>query len=171
MSTPVITVNISDKGDEISALMRAKKVGSVIVLNHNSNPVGVITERDIVERIASRNLKPSGVKAEEVMSKPLKTIDSKASITDASKIMRSLGVRRLMVVEGSKLVGIVSSDDIVRITPELITIISEESSIGKIRAIPQKTGIVGRCNSCDQWSNNLKEHEGIFLCDECIEET
>ena len=170
MSKPVITVHVDDKIDKIAALMRSKKVGSVVVLDDDSKPVGVITERDIVGRVVSRNMKPSEVRAEEVMSKPIHTVDPGVNIADASKIMRNLGVRRLMVVKDSRLVGVVSSDDMIKVTPELITIIAQESSIGRIHPVPERAGLAGRCDSCDQWSNNLKEHEGLLLCEECLTE-
>jgi CBS domain-containing protein len=170
MSAPVVTVYVDDRLDKIAALMRRKKVGSIVVLDENSNPVGVITERDIVERVVSKNMMPNEVKAEEVMSKPLSAIGYNVSIMDASKVMRNIGIRRLMVVEGKKLVGIISSDDIAKIMPELITIISEKVSISRRYTPREESGMVGRCARCDRWSNNLEEREGIFLCEECLAE-
>ena len=152
MSKPVITVHMNDVANTIASLMRTKKVGSVVVLDDDSNPVGVITERDIVERIVSKDKKPSEIKAKEVMSKPLNTIDPSSTIVDASKKMRKLGVRRLIVVEGSKLVGVISSDDISKVTPELITIILEKASISRVHPAPREAGMAGSCASCDQWS-------------------
>lgn len=170
MSSPVVTTNRNESINSIGALMGSKSIGSVIVLDDNSNPIGIITERDIVARIVSKNLSPKDVRAEEIMSKPLHTIDPEATISEAAKIMRHFDIRRLIVIEKSELVGIVSSDDIVKITPELITIISEESTIGMTHPIPRKKGLSGQCESCDQWSDNLKEHNGLFLCEECIPE-
>ena len=124
MSSPVITVNSHDKANEIAVLMSSKMIGSVIVVDDDSNPVGVITERDIVRRVFPRNIKPNEVKAEDFMSTPIKIIDPGSTITDAAKAMKKLGVRRLVIIEESKLVGIISSDDIVKIMPELITVIT-----------------------------------------------
>ena len=170
MSRPVITVDMHDKVDKIASLMRSKKVGSVVVLDENSNPIGVITERDLVARIVSKDKKPSSVTTKDVMSKPVQTIDPTATIVDASKTMRSIGVRRLIVVEDSKLVGVISSDDIAKVTPELITIILEEASIGRAYKTPVEAGIAGRCDSCNQWSTDLREQDGLYLCDNCHRE-
>ena len=171
MSTPVVTVHIKETINKIAALMRSRKIGSLVVSDSNSNPIGVITERDIVKRIVSKNLKPSEVTAEEIMSKPLRTIHPDATITEAAKTMRNLGIRRLVVFKDSKLVGIVSSDDIARITPELITLISEKSSMGLPNAVPEKTRMAGQCEKCDNWFDDLNDQEGSFLCEECLEET
>lgn len=124
MSSPVITVNSHDKANEIAALMSSKMIGSVIVVDDDSNPIGVITERDIVRRVFPRNIRPNEVKAEDFMSTPIKTIDPDSTITDAAKAMKKFGIRRLIIIEESKLVGIISSDDIIKIMPELITVIS-----------------------------------------------
>ncbi len=129
MSSPVITVSITEKANQIAAVMSSKKIGSVVVLSRGSTPIGVITERDMVRRIFSKKKNLHEVLAEEIMSTPLKTIDPQSTITEAALMMRNLGVRRLIIVDRSlnelKLVGIVCSDDIVRIMPELITVISE----------------------------------------------
>jgi hypothetical protein len=84
--------------------------------------------------------------------------------------MRSIGVRRLIVVEDSKLVGVISSDDIAKVTPELITIIREEASIGRAYKTPREAGVAGRCDSCNQWFTDIREHDGLYLCNNCRRE-
>ena len=81
--------------------------------------------------------------------------------------MRDLNIKRLIVVDKDKLYGVISSDDIVKITPELITIISQESIIDKIHSTSKskKKYFTGICESCDQWSNSLRESDGLFLCE------
>ena len=167
MSSPAITVHLNDAIHDIATLMRSKKVGSVIVMDNNENPIGIITERDILDRIVARDLKPSEVKAEVIMSKPLRAIDSSASIAEASKNMRDRGVRRLIVIKGSKLAGIISSDDIARITPELITIISEKSNMKSSYPVLKESGITGQCEICNNWSDNMRERNGLFYCENC----
>lgn len=170
MSKPVVMVSQDERVDKIAALAGSKKVGSVVVVDRNINPVGMITEHDIVKRTVSRDLKPSTVTAKEIMSKPLNAINFNTSVIEASRVMRNLGIRRLVVIEEKKLIGIISSDDIVKITPELITIISEKVSLGERYATEIESGLVGLCASCENWSNNLKQYEGTFLCEECMEE-
>ena len=168
MSSPAITVKINDKINKIASLMRSENIGSVVVLDNNSKPIGIITERDIVARIVARNLMPDDVKAEDIMSKPLRRIEPDATITEAAKIMRSSGVRRLIVFDKTELVGVISSDDIAKITPELITMIVERSNIG-ILPLEQKVALTGQCEKCGNWFENLNEIEGEFLCEECSE--
>jgi len=170
MSSPAITVFIDNNMSEVASLMRSNEIGSVIVLDNDSNPVGIVTERDIVGRVIPKNKNPSEIIASEVMSKPLHRIDPEATITEAAKIMRTQGIRRLVVFKNSELVGIISSDDIAKITPELITIIMEKSSIEATPVESETAGMAGQCERCGNWLDSLKEIEGQFLCEECLEE-
>jgi CBS domain-containing protein len=167
MSAPVITVDDSESSARVSELMVEHNIGSIIVVNRKKNPLGIITERDIVKRVAAKNLLPAKVKASEIMSKPLMTIDSVTGITDAMRRMRASRIERLGVIEKGKLAGIVSSSDILRITPALIDIASEKSLIG---AVPERerVGLTGYCDQCGSWSENLKQGDGKFLCDDCV---
>lgn len=167
MSSPVITVDESESAALVSQLMVKHNIGSIIVVSKKKHPLGIITERDIVKRVASKDLVPAKVKASEIMSKPLMTIDLKTEITDAMRKMRASRVERLAVLEGGKLAGIVSSSDILRITPALIDLATEKSRIG---AIPERerVGLAGYCDQCGGWSENLKEGDGKFLCNDCL---
>ncbi len=167
MSSPVITVDESESAALVSQLMVKHNIGSIIVVSKKKHPLGIITERDIVRRVASKNLVSAKVKASEIMSKPLMTVDLATEITDAMRKMRASRVERLAVLDGGKLAGIVSSSDILRITPALIDLATEKSRIG---AIPERerVGLAGYCGQCGGWSENLKESDGKFLCNDCL---
>jgi len=167
MSTPVITVDESESSTQVSELMVKHNIGSIIVVNRKKNPVGIITERDIVKRVVSRDLVPSKVKASEIMSRPLMTIDSATEITDAMKRMKASRVKRLGIIEKGNLAGIISSSDILRITPALIDIASEKSLAG-VAPERERVGLTGYCDQCGAWSENLKQGDGKFVCEDCI---
>ncbi|MDG6995619.1 MAG: CBS domain-containing protein [Nitrososphaerota archaeon] len=94
-------------------LMKAANIGSVIVLE-NGRPVGIFTERDLVNRMAEKpeNL---GFPMTEVMTTPLTTISTNASIWDAITLMGKLGIRRLPAIENGKLEGILTERDVLRL--------------------------------------------------------
>jgi len=167
MSAPVITVDESESAMRVSQLMVKHNIGSIIVVGKKKKPLGIITERDIVKRVSSKNLVPEKVKASEIMSKPLMTIDSARVIIDAMKRMKASRIERLAVLEKGELVGIVSSSDILRITPALIDLAVEKSRIGTVIE-RERVGLVGYCAQCGGWSESLKEREGKFLCDDCL---
>jgi len=167
MTSPVVTVSENDTIELVAKLMDIHDLGSIIVTDSRGNPVGIITERDIVKRVAAKNLLPNKVKAGKVMSSPLIVIGPEADINDAAKKMSRHGIRRLVVMDHGKMVGIVSSKDIVAITPALIEIIAEKARITQGPPIPNGFVSTGYCNRCRQWSENLMEVDGSFLCEEC----
>lgn len=167
MSTPVITVGESESAVRVAQLMSKHDIGSIIVVSKKKNPLGIITERDIVKRVASKNLVPAKVKASEIMSKPLMTIDLTTGVTDTMRKMKASGVERLAVIEKGKLAGIVSNSDILRITPALIDLAFEKSRVGVVPE-RERVGLAGYCAQCGGWSENLKERDGRFLCTDCL---
>lgn len=172
MSSPVKTVYEKDTVEQVAKLMAIHDLGSIIVTDVQGNPVGIITERDVILRVVAKNLLPLDVKSEEIMSFPVLIVDPEADIKEAAQLMRQKKIRRLIVMIEGKMIGIITSKDIVAITPALIEIISEKTRI--THHLPtQKRGFIstGYCDNCRQWSNSLEEVNGVFLCEECHIET
>jgi len=128
----------------------------------------MITERDVVRRVAALDLLPSKVQAGKSMTKPPATIDPSANVTEAAKKMRELKIRRLVVVEDGKLKGIITSNDIVDITPALIDVIAEKSQIAPVERPRETAPLSGYCDRCGSWADELKTHDGQFLCEDCL---
>lgn len=166
MSSPVIWVREGSTVLEAAQLMRRHRIGGVVVLDRNGEPVGVVTARDIVERVAAEDEKASRLRVEEVMTKSLPTIEADATLVEAARLMSQLNVRRLGVMHKGELVGIITSRDILSVTPELIEIMIEKAKI-EYEEAEEETPISGYCDRCGQWSEDLKEVEGQFLCEEC----
>lgn len=97
-----------------SKVMIDNSIGSVIVIdnNENKNPVGIITERDIVRIVSTFSLSDLEVPIRELMSSPLITLSQNASVLDAMKLMYEQKIRRVIILEGNTLVGIVTEHDI-----------------------------------------------------------
>ena len=133
MSSPVVTIKDTDTVLTAAKLMKKNKIGCVVIVDKTGKPHGLITERDIVRRVSALDLLPSKVQAGKSMTKPAVTISPSANVTEAAKKMRELNVRRLIIVEGGKLSGIVTSNDIVDITPALIDVVAEKSQISQFR--------------------------------------
>ena len=107
------------------------------------------------------------VTAKKVMSSPIKIISPDADIKDAAEQMHRNNIRRLIVIENGKMIGIISSKDIVEITPYLIEVIAEKAKITSTPLMPVGIEAAGTCERCGQWSELLQQFEGRFLCDEC----
>lgn len=166
MNSPVITADPDDSIQEISQKMVTSKAGS-IVITENERPIGIVTDGDIVTKVVSKDSKPSTVRAIDVMSKPLYTIESEREIIEAARSMRKHGIKRLGVSYKNGIVGIISFSDILAVTPELFDIISEKAMIMTSQASKEPTLLAGYCDSCTQWSDRLLEIDGRFICPEC----
>ena len=112
MSSPVVTLDEDATSNRIANIMDENDLGCVIVTNKVGNPVGIITERDLVVRVLSKNLVPDATKAKEIMTSPLVTIEPEATISEAARRMSRLDIRRLGVVYKGNLVGVISSRDV-----------------------------------------------------------
>jgi CBS domain-containing protein len=180
MSSPVITVDEDATAVHVAELMEKHELGCIIVVGREGKPVGIITERDLVTRVLAKNLKPDAVKAKDVMTTPLITIGPDETINEAARKMSRLNIRRLGVVYKGELIGLISSKDILAVMPELIETIYEKvliesqssthtvsEEIGEEEATEEETSLSGYCDRCGGWSDNLKNVEGSFLCEDC----
>jgi CBS domain-containing protein len=172
MSSPVVTLNEDATSNKVANLMDENKLGCLIVTNKTGKPVGIITERDLVTRVLSKNLKPDAVKAKEIMTSPLVTIEPETTISEAARRMSRLNIRRLGVIYKGNLVGIVSSKDILGVMPELIEIIQERTRIEDAAEVEERVEaeerpLSGYCDRCGVFSENLKDANGQNLCEDC----
>ncbi len=168
MSSPVITVNEKETVTKVAQLMRKHDLGCIIVTGKDGKPLGIITERDLVKRVLAKNRPRLKMAAKDVMTAPLITIDPEENLSEASRRMSRLNVRRLGVMYKGELVGIISSKDILAITPELIEIMQEKAKIeGKAVTEQEYPQMAGYCDLCGQWSDTLEEVEGSFICEDC----
>ena len=170
MTRPVITAREPDTVASVAQLMTKQNIGCVLILGKAGNTIGIITERDVVQRVAAKNLVPSKVTVGDVMSKPVVAIPSSISIQDAAKMMNRRKVRRLAVNEDGKLVGVITMKDILEVTPALIDLVSERTQAGLQRREPKEKSLSGYCDECETWSDRLMQKDGIFLCQDCARE-
>ena len=171
MTSPVVTISEDGIVHEAAKLMDKNDVGCIVVTDKKGKPVGIITERDLITRVLSKNLLSSKVKTKKVMTSPLLTIDPDEPLVEAARKMSRLNVRRLGVIYKGSLAGLVSSKDILAVTPELLETIQERAKIDKEPApeeeAPEPRPLTGYCDHCGRWSDALKEDEGQLLCEEC----
>lgn len=113
MAKPVITIEKGSSVHEATKIMCEKQIGCIVV-TEKGKPVGIATERDILQRVVAKGLDASKVKMKDIMSKPLITINGNMPIINAIRIMEKNKVRRLLVMEMEKLIGIVTQRDLLR---------------------------------------------------------
>ncbi|NLE04977.1 MAG: CBS domain-containing protein [Crenarchaeota archaeon] len=171
MSSPVVTTSEDVPSNTIAKLMDENKLGCVIVSNKDGKALGIITERDLVVRVLAKNIQAVKVKATEIMTSPLATIEPEATISEAARRMSRFDVRRLGVIYKGDLVGLISSKDILGVMPELIDIMCEHSRINgntqEESTENEDVPLSGYCDQCGTYSEALKDKNGEFLCEDC----
>ena len=113
------TVAESASIQDTARIMNDKKVSSLVILDENNNPVGLVTERDLVRKVCINDLPTNRVTNKEIMSSPLITIDSESSATTATDLMLKNNVRHLLVIDNeskdnNQLIGIITPLDLVK---------------------------------------------------------
>ena len=108
----IVPIDTQKTVGEAAKLMKDHGRGSLIVYEGESAR-GIITEKDLIRRVLAEGL-PYTTRVEEVMSKPLITIDADVDIREAARFMLVKNIRRLPIVENGMLIGIVNSSDLLR---------------------------------------------------------
>jgi len=107
MRAPPVTALFSDTVSSIVEKMVSNNIGAVIIMS-GGVPAGIITERDIVEKLVRANKDANKTRAQDIMSSPLISIEADKSVTDALKVMRDKKIRRLAVTRRGSIVGVVT---------------------------------------------------------------
>jgi CBS domain-containing protein len=136
MIEKVVTIEPNATAKKAAELMNMHGIGCVIVVDHEK-PVGILTERDMLNRIVCESKPSKTTRVVSLMSKPLVTASPDMRAGDAAKLMFEHNIKKLPVVENGRLVGLVSLTDLLR-SPgvvEFLNIISLEGTSDRIRKV------------------------------------
>jgi signal-transduction protein with cAMP-binding, CBS, and nucleotidyltransferase domain len=178
MNKAVIVMDINSDVPSIAGEMISRGAGSIII-TENGTAMGIITERDFVRGIVAEDRRPSKVKASEILSTPLLTIEPERSTSEASEIMLKANIKRLPVLKDRTIIGVISNTDILIVTPGLNTILRDLIDMNReaLLSIPPRDEFpdledsrVSVCESCDVFSPDLMYVDGRYLCGNCRHE-
>ncbi len=108
----ILKIDVNESTWEAAKVMRDRDATSIVVTVGNQ-PAGIVTEKDILYKIAAEDLPASKVMLKKIMSSPIVTIPSDASLTDAIKLMAKHHIRRLLVTQNGNVVGMLSQRSII----------------------------------------------------------
>ena len=170
MTSNVITVDPDTSIAQAAAIMSQKGIGSLIIKS-NSEPEGLVTESDIISKVVSLDIQASQMTVEEVMTKNLIKIDPGSDLNEAARTMAKNNIRRLPVVNDGVLVGILTSTDVMTVSPELTEILVENARMEhRIEYSSDEKSVPGTCEVCGNYLEYLEEVDGKYVCEECKEE-
>jgi CBS domain-containing protein len=134
MTNKVITVDTSATIFETVSKMVRSRVGCIVVLEAKE-VAGIVTKGDILKRGTLRGIDFKSTSVKKVMSRKVVTIGKDASVEEASRLMSENKVSKLPVLENDKLIGIITSTDIIRTEPMMVGYLHE---LIKARYVPHE---------------------------------
>lgn len=124
MTTNVKTIRPEDTVKQLAEKMKENSIGSLVVVSGSGEVVGIATERDIIEDIVLTGRNPDEIKVQDIMTKDLITINPSNTLEEAADVMVNHKIKKLPVIDGGRLVGIVTATDLIAYENKLVEKIS-----------------------------------------------
>jgi CBS domain-containing protein len=128
MVREVITLDENSTVKEAAEIMNKFEIGCLIAVR-KGKAMGIITERDLLKRVVSEARDVKKTKVKEIMTSPLVVVEPKMELEDSVKLMFQMKIKKLPVVDGKRLVGLVSLTDIARFQPQMMKILKQLAMI------------------------------------------
>ncbi|MFH2028682.1 MAG: CBS domain-containing protein [Nanoarchaeota archaeon] len=160
----------SDDSLHYCAEEMAKHHVGAIVVKDDSDILGVLTEQDIVRKILAQGINPLEKQVRDVMETDLVTVSPDTDIFEALVMMKEANIRHLPVVSDQKLLGLLTIKDILKIEPQLFELMVEKFELREEERKPiNRLGPnEGVCNTCGEYTDNLKLKQGVLVCSDCL---
>lgn len=124
MVKEVVTIDDDVTVKEAADVMNKFDIGCLIAVR-KGKAMGILTERDILKRIVACGEDPVKIKVKDVMTSPLVVAEPGMDLGEAVKLMFQMKIKKLPVVDGKRIVGLVSLTDIARFQPQVISILKQ----------------------------------------------
>jgi len=111
MEKNVITIENDKTAQEAAKIIGEKDISFLVVIN-DGIPEGVLSESDFVRKVAAEDKKSSDIKVSDIMSYKFRSVDPTTTIEDAVQKMLNKNIRRLLVIDNEKLVGVITQTDL-----------------------------------------------------------
>jgi len=172
MTRTVVTATPDMSAAQAGKKMVENRVGSVIIVKEG-RPVGIVTESDMVAKVIFKNVKPSSIKLEQLMSKPLITTKSSDDVHEAVLMMAQKKIRRLPVIDGDELVGIITDADVIQVSSEINQILDNLIEMNRESVLDRRdiATTQGECEECEEFSEDLRQEGGRLKCPRCRDST
>ncbi len=123
MTKDVVVAKPNDFVFDIAKLMSEKEIGSVIVVDENMCPMGIVTEGDIVRNVIAKGKDPKKTAAKDIMTTPAITITDDIALSSAARLMAVKHIKKLCIVSlDGKLKGIMTEGDVIKHAGYLINL-------------------------------------------------
>ena len=169
MSKPALTIDVNKTVRQAARLMTKHRKGYLIVTK-KGKAIGILSDGDILRFIATGRKSPSRVKVGKIMSSPLVVASPEETIFSAVEKMKKNNIKRLPVVDKGKILGVISMTDVARASPEMMDLLEYRLLMKKRPIVLKEKTTVGFCENCGNYSERLREKNGMWVCEDCYEE-
>jgi CBS domain-containing protein len=121
---------------DAAKIMTQERVGSLLVVE-DDKLVGIVTELDIIWKVVAGDLDPKTTLIRDIMTKDVITVKANQTLEDATQIMVENKIKKLPVLEGDKLVGIITATDLISVQPKMI------EALAKLMLFEEKKSVAG----------------------------
>jgi CBS domain-containing protein len=129
MSTTIVAIRKENTVLEAAQLMNLHKFGALPIIDETGFLEGIITDTDIVRNVAKSEFRPSDVRVGQIMTTALKVADPDNSMITIVELIAKHGFKRIPIVQNKKLVGLISSTDVINVLSQLNLYNSESHRI------------------------------------------
>ena len=168
MTQNPIAVSPESSLQECARVMEANHVGA-LVIKKGEAIVGIVTEQDIVRKAVAHNMNPKTTKVSEVMAADVKKIEPGKDIFEALVYMKDKNIRHLPVSDNGKLLGLLTTKDILKIEPQLFDILVETIELREEerKPIKEQSPDEGICEICGECAAKISNVAGSRVCIKC----
>ena len=124
MVKEVITIDETSTIKEAADVMNKFEIGCLIAVK-KGKAMGIVTERDLLKRVVAEGKDATKVKVKDIMTSPLVVAEPNMDLGEAVKLMFQMKIKKLPVVDGKRLVSLISLTDIARFQPQMIAILKQ----------------------------------------------
>ncbi|MCX6710913.1 MAG: CBS domain-containing protein [Candidatus Woesearchaeota archaeon] len=167
MTREPITVAPNTSIMECSKVMAKNHVGALLITK-GKDLIGIITEQDIVRNAVARRIDCSATQVKSIMVKKLISINPAADIYDALVKMRDANIRHLPVIDGKKLIGLLTIKDILKIQPQLFDLVVDRFELREEEHKPVHERTEMLCQICGSFKEHLYPVKGMLVCKNCL---
>lgn len=162
MTKVPVTISSDATIQECAKIMQKEHVGSLLIKDNALK--GLITDEDIVHEIIAKGVDPKKAKVSDYMITKLITITPEKDLFDAVSIMSEKNIKQLPVMDGKKMIGLLTWKDVMKIEPELFDLMVDKLNV---KAESHKALSEGICQECGNYAENIIKRSGIMICQEC----
>ncbi|MBO8174473.1 MAG: CBS domain-containing protein [Thermococcus sp.] len=158
-----VVVGPDDTIDKVAKILAKNKVSSAVVVE-NEEIVGIVTDRDILDKVVAKGKSPKEVKVKEIMTKNPVRIEYDYDIQDAIELMMDKGVRRILITKLGRPIGFVTAADL------LAALAAYNSEEKEAEEMETETEVYGICEVCGQYGPLYKVYIGgqeKWVCENC----